>query len=542
MHQITRGRWGRAVLCAAVVFVVLVGVGGCAGRSAWRTEPFPGAGQAADLRAGVQRLGDLEVRVRVVADASSITISSEKGLTVSYASSVKKLPRGRWKFRLDRATPCRQLFHVFARSYQPHELDEAHRSMRTWRSKGYSPKLVTLGYRFASKSRRSFDTRVHWFSVAQLDTRNAAETLKGRLQREGVGAWVRAESAASGTGTVSIGQPGRRPSVQVPAPMTITAPRGLEVWPSGDKQPQVYRGALALVVDASGHMEVIETLPLEDYLAGVLPAEMPSSWPDAALKAQAVAARSEVLAHMDTRHTFERFNFCAEVHCRAYRGAGQRRPSTDKAVAATRGQVIAHAGAVVPAVFCANCGGWTEDNDAVWAGPPHPALRGVPDFPARRGTKTPAQRGLIRWLKSPPKAYCDGDTGKFRWYREFPEVELSDLVNKQHRIGRIVDIIPGERGVSGRLKSIKIVGSAGTVTVERELAIRRTFGSLPSAAFIIEVQRGQDGTVVYRFTGAGNGHGVGMCQHGAHGMARQGASYRDILKHYFRGVTIEGLR
>jgi SpoIID/LytB domain protein len=147
--------------------------------------------------------------------------------------------------------------------------------------------------------------------------------------------------------------------------------------------------------------------------------------------------------------------------------------------------------------------------------------------------------GTAAWVLERPNAYCSGDDTYFRWERKYTGSELNAHVGKQHRIGPVTDIILGERAPGGRLKSITIEGRDDSVTIRKELPIRLAFGGLPSAMFTVDFERSPEGLRSVIFRGGGRGHGVGMCQQGARGMALQGKGYVDILRHYFTGVTIE---
>ena len=239
---------------------------------------------------------------------------------------------------------------------------------------------------------------------------------------------------------------------------------------------QKYAGELHLRIDADAKLELLEVLPLEQYLRGVLPAEMPSSWELEALKAQAVAARTEVIASLGSRYTLEGFDFMGNEQSRAYRGAGGFEPNTDQALADTRGQFLAQGGRIVPTVFSATCGGWTENNDTVWYGPPDDALRGVPDVARNRNVLPLREDQLGEWLESRPEAYCAHDQTHFRWKRTYSSKEIHDMINKRHDVGRIERIELGDRGVSGRLKWIRIHGSTKVETIHKELPIRLAFG------------------------------------------------------------------
>jgi SpoIID/LytB domain protein len=292
-------------------------------------------------------------------------------------------------------------------------------------------------------------------------------------------------------------------------------------------------GPLDIAIDQTGHMAVCGELPLEEYLRGILPAEMYPSWPIEALKAQAVAARSEIIVHAKGKHYFDGYDFCIEQHCRAFGGRAGHVAATDRAVADTTGMVLVNPDqSIVPTVFSANCGGFTEDNENVWDGPADAALRGRADT---KDGGSP-QGDVAKWLEKAPRAFCAQDTSNYRWTREIPLAKLSTLFNQEHGIGTLKAIEVVERGTSGRAKSVRLVGSKKSVTIQKELNIRRAFENLPSALCTFTIDKG---SVVIK--GAGFGHGVGLCQHGAHGMALQTHPYDAILRHYFSGVNLARL-
>ncbi len=307
---------------------------------------------------------------------------------------------------------------------------------------------------------------------------------------------------------------------------------------------RAYRGRLHLTVDARGALAAILVLPLEELLRGLVPSEMPAGAPPEALRAQAVTARSNVLAQIGTRHLADPWSLCSDVHCQAYRGEGAQVASTDAAVRATRGEVlVARGGRLVDGVYSAMCGGHGEDNDAVWGGTPSENLRGHPDL--EPGASGPWAGGLARdavlaaFLSSAPPAWCARAPGarpdRYRWERPIPQSEL-DRMLAPLGLGPIDGLEVVERGASGRAISLRVDGERGSATVHGELRIRRLLGDLPSAMFLLE--RVQDG---YRLRGGGWGHGVGMCQWGAIGRAAAGQEHARILGAYYPGAAVAHL-
>ncbi len=359
---------------------------------------------------------------------------------------------------------------------------------------------------------------------------------------------------------------GRRP-VEFPA-------RLLGVKPPPGRLSLAYRGDIAVLPDRNGKIALINVVSLPDYLAGVLPSEMPLWAPREALRAQTVCARSEILSKVGLRHLRDPYLFCGEVHCQVYRGIHVRESRAAQLVWSTRGRVLVRSdGAISNASYSAICGGHTENNEFVWGGEPDPSLRGRPDLYSKslRGQKfgfpLNSQLQIWRWLLEPPKAYCNLLKGPnrrlFRWRRELRELRPALLKRRYPELAgispfKISDIQVLGRGVSGRAYklslSVKIPSSSSVrkIVISGELNIRRLFGGLPSSMFSVRRSGGKvrsggslstagTGRRRWEFVGGGWGHGVGMCQYGAMGRALRGYDYRQILKSYFSSVKIEKL-
>jgi SpoIID/LytB domain protein len=320
------------------------------------------------------------------------------------------------------------------------------------------------------------------------------------------------------------------------------------LWAGEDpKSLRRYAGELELTRDASGMLALVNVVDLEAYARGVINAEMEPNYPPEALKAQAVAIRSVALATLG-RHRADGFDCCAEAHCQAYRGISGQTPVGNAAVDATRGQVLTYGGRLANAVYHAACGGHTENSSDVWGGPEVPYLRGVPDNaragnPGADGYRAEDQR-LREYLTGAPPANCRQpdylNPTRFRWVRaltrEQIEKSLADIVG----IGELIDLRPLQRGASGRIVRLEVRGTQGASTLSPESVIRRALGGLPSSAFVVDRYCDDRGRpVVFVLWGAGWGHGVGMCQAGAAGMAQAGRTYREILAKYYLGTEIE---
>jgi SpoIID/LytB domain protein len=308
-----------------------------------------------------------------------------------------------------------------------------------------------------------------------------------------------------------------------------------------------YAGKVYVTIDRLGNLAAVNAVPEDRLLAGLLPAEIFPNAPEEALKAQAVAARGELLSKIGTRHLGDPFRLCSQTHCQVYLGAGHETPRTTAAVAATRGEVLFEKnGELADPVYSANCGGHTEHNENAWPDMPAlPSLRGHRDAPPTKpGNEDGYAAGVTSenvaaFIAHPPAAYCGqsklGAGDRFRWVVTRRKDELDKLLAK-YRLGTITAIEVLERGVSGRARAVRIVGSARSEIVRGELRIRQAFGNLRSSLFVVEMQ---SGSAVFR--GAGFGHGVGMCQTGAIGMAESGKTYREILRHYYPGTVLRKL-
>jgi len=311
------------------------------------------------------------------------------------------------------------------------------------------------------------------------------------------------------------------------------------------KVAATYAGRVYVTIDRFGTMAVVNAVPENKLLAGLIPAEIFPSAHEDALKAQAVAARGELLSKIGTRHIGDPYRLCSSTHCQVYSGTGHETPRTTAAVEATRGEVLFEKGGAELAdpVYSANCGGHTENNENAWPEMTAlPSLRGHRDAAAEKGDAYAGgvtAGNVAAFIANPPNAYCGrsklGAGDRFRWTVTRSKDELDKLLAK-YRLGAVKSIEVLERGVSGRARSVRVSGAARAEVIHGELRIRQTFGNLRSSLFVVEMQNG--GAV---FRGAGFGHGVGMCQTGAMGMAETGKSYREILRHYYPGTVLRKL-
>jgi len=325
------------------------------------------------------------------------------------------------------------------------------------------------------------------------------------------------------------------------------------------QESRSYAGELELAVDTTGRLNVINVVNLEAYLRGVVAGEMPSNFPAEALKAQAIVSRTLFMNNFYRFHRGADFDVCDEVHCQVYVGLSQQNENASAAVASTRGMVLTYGDQLCTATYSAVCGGHTADAAEVWEGDGQPYLRGEFDSIEsgidRNALDLTKEENARLWVTSNPKVNCNiQSAGRpsfahyaekyFRWQTTATRQELQKWIVEKTgvEIGDLRDIIPLRRGVSGRLAEILIVGSRDSVTVTRELNIRRTLSSsaLYSACFVIDKVNERNGLAeAFRFTGAGWGHGVGMCQVGASIRALRGQNAATILSAYYPGTRLK---
>jgi len=384
-----------------------------------------------------------------------------------------------------------------------------------------------------------------------------AEQFKNKMNSWGLSAWIIDESVLDPKGNIEIvdsvgsikAYADSHVSVVGDKPIEIlNVPFGQGFWSSGNCENRTYNSPLELLIDEKGALAVINFVSLEEYVKGIVPVEIRLNAPDEALKAQAISARTEALNKLGIKHVFDPYDYCASQHCQEFGGLTRCTARTDAAVEATRGLVLMRDGELIDAVYSANCGGHTENNENVWSGNPEKALRGVSELytnPDSFDSPVPEAQ-MASWLKATPRAYCAdpraGGDKCFRWNASFSAREMNAAVNNLYKVGTVKDIKVLKRGVSGRVLRMKIIGSRDNVVIYKELQIRHALGKVKSTMFLVDIKRDASGEPVsFHFRGGGWGHGVGLCQAGAEGMALQGFSCSSILKHYFSGVEIKRL-
>lgn len=318
-----------------------------------------------------------------------------------------------------------------------------------------------------------------------------------------------------------------------------------------------YRGSITLEKNSDGLINVINTLSVEDYLCAVLPREMSPSFEAEALKAQAVAARTYVLKHLG-KHSSSGFDVCDTIHCQVYGGYSSESEKTTAAVKATAGQVALYNGALIDAVYSASSGGYTESAVNVWGS----------DFAYLQAVEDPYEEDAVYGHS---------------WTREMTPVKATEIMKARgYDIGDVTSIIVEETSPAGSVTKLTVKGTNGEKTFTKEScrnifseytlsqaytvtppsggAVYCTGGTVDkpgiyllsyngvtkydnSAFFITDGKETKNAEISesgsYVFNGRGFGHLVGMSQNGANGMAKNGFTYDEILKHYYKGIEIK---
>jgi len=334
------------------------------------------------------------------------------------------------------------------------------------------------------------------------------------------------------------------------------------------QEHQTFRGTLRLVVEADKVLAINE-LPVEQYLESVISSEMSATSSPELLKAHAVISRSWLLYQMKKReesskskeergffsfvkkedellrwydredHTL--FDVCADDHCQRYQGITRASsPAVAEAIKATRGQVLTYDNELCDARFSKCCGGQTEEFQYCWENIKKPYLVSVSDPFCHTNDRRILSQVLNDYDQETPDFY--------EWRVEYTQEELSELVNRKTKLdlGDITDIIPLDRGKSGRIWRLQLVGTKRSFIIGKELEIRRALSEthLYSSAFKVEkVETSnlnpQTSNLKFIIKGRGWGHGVGLCQIGAAVMGEKGYDYDDILLYYYRGAEIK---
>ena len=341
----------------------------------------------------------------------------------------------------------------------------------------------------------------------------------------------------------------------------VTAGRGFH-W---QKQIDIsIRGSIK-IRNVDGYLFLINEIGMENYLMSVATSEMSGECPEALLEAQTIAARSWLMASEEQKHKDLGIDACNDDCCQRYQGIKNISAKAKSAALNTRGKFVIHNNEICDTRYSKSCGGISENNENVWGDNPKEYLRAIFDY---RGGNIPDfsdKKQLNKWIFEPPDCYCnnkyiskselkrflgsvDEDGDYFRWEITYSNEQLTKIINKKlnESFDSIESLIPMKRGLSGRIMRLTISGKKDQkehkTLVHSEYDIRKTLHPefLYSSAFVINANSdSQSCAEKITLSGAGWGHGAGLCQIGALRMAIIGNSSEKILKHYFSSTEIK---
>ncbi|MFW6120992.1 MAG: SpoIID/LytB domain-containing protein [Petrotogales bacterium] len=293
-----------------------------------------------------------------------------------------------------------------------------------------------------------------------------------------------------------------------------------------------YRGVMEIII-RNEKLTLVNLVGLEEYLLSVIPAEMPAYWPLNALKAQAIAARSYVLANKE-RHSKDGFNLCATHHCTIYKGIGSEHDRSTIAVKETTGEILTYNGKPIEAVYTTNSGGFTENSNEIW-GTEIPYLKSVTteiestDFPD-------SPLALKNWLHDQPESFSAHESytsmNNYRWQVLIP----LEIIEERYDIENIIKLYPSERSSAGSVVKLYVETGDGSKTTVK--ASRYRLGGIKSTRFWVRPHYENGKLKGFMFYGSGWGHGIGMDQVAAAAMASEGKLYWEILKHFYTGTKL----
>ena len=495
------------------------------------------------------------VTVEIMGNRKKVELHARGGVAVrpdgGGGSTIEADSGDAWTVTVEGAKPALIQDWTVVETLGPDDATGIAASLARWKDRGFEPRAFDIGTLFGTGG-EVIDTREVRIAIDPVAAGKGAARAAEHAKRYGVKAIVHEELVRRPSGTIvarSGGTTIRNPSVLWFQPKKPTETITVADVPTGTGGSQLetgsedrrYWGAVYVTLDHDGSLVAANAVAEDKLLAGLVPAEMYPDSPEAALEAQAIAARTELLQKIGRRNLTDPFLLCSTQQCQVYAGAGKEDPRTTHAVEKTRGMVLLRdGGGMVDIRYSASCGGHTEDNDAIWGGEADPSLRGRSDDTKANMTRVTDDNLDAFLAEDPSTAWC-GKTkaarAKFRWTEKLGVDDLTARVSVEYpEIGRITALTPKQRGVSGRIQTLAIVGDKATVEVTGDLHIRRLLGGLKSTLF--EIQREGQMFVIH---GAGFGHGVGMCQMGAIGMADAGKSHDEILAHYYRGTHLHKL-
>jgi len=486
-------------------------------------------------------MGTSEIRVGLLSGVSIIKLRSREGLLVK--GQGLSLSCNELEILTDEIFPVKRLYRVFTDDFERLEdaLDAALKSDE-------SPirGAVEVGREIEPYAHWGYHNAGFWTFAGEFNGEEEALSFARYLEEKGGKPWIKSELRGNCPGKAKV----------ITEKGEFEAELPLDIIPSGDKtlvlnmpvgegfhwehrEDLHYRGSFEVLGTPGGGFYLVNRIPLEDYLKSVVSSEMGEA-PLEALKAQAIAARNTLLSTLKRHHYFDPFDICATDHCQVYLGVKGENEMSSRAVEETSGEILVFDGRICDTRFAKVCGGITENFEHVWGG------KGLDYLISHRdndsdGLLLRTEEDVRNFIDVPPPSFCS-DHELFRWKIRMERGKLESILKEKTGTSlELVDIVPVKRGASGRIIEIKLIGKERELIIRGELRIRNALSEshLFSSLFYVVKLGENDGLPdAFEFRGGGFGHGVGMCQIGAIGMARKGYNYHEILAHYYPGTEL----
>lgn len=502
------------------------------------------------------RIGVLQSTDKVEFECNeSFTIQDKTGKILSAGDSKKK-----YKLQISSGKPAEIGYQV--RAGIERDRDAAENMAKQFREKGLDVQLREVGLSFQLNNRQ-IDNKEFWIAIGDFFSYEDALNFKNSQQESGefvviekilkpANGEIELNEKTLGS-VVRIVPDGNKNSTHITVANIII---GIQFhWQKLEDLD--YRGIIEVGFNNKGKLVVINELDLESYLQSVNSSEMTSDCPLGLLESQTVVARSTVFATMGKHHYNTNFHLCSDDHCQCYHGKKREQAPSRKAIENTWGEVIMYNQEICDARYSKICGGIMEDYKYVWENRDIPYMTSGVDSEQEINFPANSEEKAKNLIDTEVPAYCNTNLyplpeklanlystqNLFRWEIKYSRQELEELILERtgEDIGELQDIIPLERGDSGRLIYVELMGTNKKLKIGKELEIRRVLSKshLYSSCFYVEKEIGADKKVKqFILKGAGWGHGVGLCQVGATVMAMKNIPYSKILEHYYKNTRL----
>lgn len=517
------------------------------------------------------------VRIGVLQHEDEMTFKATGGF-VGFDLSGKKVFEGKkeYAYKITHDTSDEGEIRYAVRMHIRRSEREADERIGEWRSSGVETTKLQVGQKIPLGGGKVYDNREFWILSGTFVSENEAEAHRRSLPDFG-GMKVVPVITRPARGDLHLEGLVIKGGIRlVPAHKSvrfildnIRVGIGFH-W--DHRESQEYEEDLAFYIDRYGKITAVNILDLETYLSAVNSSEMVPDCSAEFLKSQTIVARSTVFATAGKHHFGDPFDLCADDHCQCFHGSAAIEARSAEAGRLTRGEVLIYEDRVCDARYAKVCGGVGESYQNVWDDQHVPYLTKFYD-----GPETPEslpdlteETNVRAFLEAPPGVFCNPEAyplpdylreahrhfdwqveympeeSGFRWEVRYTPEELEAVVEEKAHfgLGAIKDIVPLERGESGRLIYAKLIGESGEKIIGKELEIRRVLSKshLYSSLFVVDKEMNARGELqAFVLKGGGWGHGVGLCQVGAEIMGEQGYPYDQILYHYYPGSRLKHL-